>query len=217
MTTIRLAPSATSPAIREFDYLVRCITVGDAAVGKTCLVQRFEKDLFLETCETIGVDLSIVYLEQGDKTIKMHLWDTAGQERFASITSAYFRSAHAVAFTYDVTNPDTLTHLKEKWIPDFQVYAEGRQVSMILLGNQSDRSYSQETVQEAQELASHYGMAHMLVSAKTGDGVSKAFCSLIEECLERQATDVKRSRPSPKPTTQAMVRSHFWDSWCSLV
>eukprot|EP00049_Salpingoeca_infusionum_P001944 m.52221 g.52221 ORF g.52221 m.52221 type:complete len:120 (-) comp11291_c0_seq3:1100-1459(-) len=109
MTTIRLAPSATSPAIREFDYLVRCITVGDAAVGKTCLVQRFEKDLFLETCETIGVDLSIVYLEQGDKTIKMHLWDTAGQERFASITSAYFRSAHVRLMLMSVVHAHACT------------------------------------------------------------------------------------------------------------
>lgn len=43
--------------------------------------------------------------------VKMQVWDTAGQERFRSITNSYYRGAHCVIVTVDLTDAESLTHL----------------------------------------------------------------------------------------------------------
>ena len=42
---------------------------------------------------------------------KVQIWDTAGQERFRTITSAYYRGAHGIGLTYDVTCRDSFENI----------------------------------------------------------------------------------------------------------
>ncbi|EWC88604.1 hypothetical protein PFNF54_02635, partial [Plasmodium falciparum NF54] len=42
------------------------------------------------------IDFKVKYLKIDNKTIKVGIWDTAGQERFRTLTSAYYRNAHAI-------------------------------------------------------------------------------------------------------------------------
>lgn len=56
---------------------------------------------------TIGVDFKIRNNEVDGKTIKLQIWDTAGQERFKTITSSYYKGAHGIIVTYDITDRDS--------------------------------------------------------------------------------------------------------------
>ena len=80
------------------------VLVGNAGVGKTCLVRRFTQVVQLRSSQmsgllkavqgmfppgqgaTIGVDFMIKTVEIDGEKIKLQIWDTAGQERFRSIT-----------------------------------------------------------------------------------------------------------------------------------
>ncbi len=58
---------------------------------------------------TIGVDFALRTIDcptsnGGNKIVKLQMWDTAGQERFRTITSSYYRGAHAVLIVFDVTS-----------------------------------------------------------------------------------------------------------------
>jgi Ras-related protein Rab-2A len=79
--------------------------IGNSAVGKSCLMQRFLKNDFIDEHEvTLGVEFGSMMMKIEDTMFKMQIWDTAGQESFHSISKIFYRGAHAVLMCYDVGN-----------------------------------------------------------------------------------------------------------------
>ncbi|CAB1332866.1 unnamed protein product [Coregonus sp. 'balchen'] len=67
---------------------------GDLNVGKTCLINRFCKDVFTRNhTATIGVDFEIERFELSGAPFSLQIWDTDGQEEFKCIASACYRGA----------------------------------------------------------------------------------------------------------------------------
>ena len=61
-------PSQDSDA----DFIFKIVLIGDAAVGKTCLLQRFRYGTYSERHNsTIGVDYSIKNITVDGKTVKV--------------------------------------------------------------------------------------------------------------------------------------------------
>lgn len=56
----------------QYDFLFKLVLVGDASVGKTCVVQRFKTGVFSERqSSTIGVDFTMKTLEIQGKRVKV--------------------------------------------------------------------------------------------------------------------------------------------------
>lgn len=56
----------------SFDYLFKIVLIGDPGVGKTCLVQRFDRGTYLERHgSTIGVDFTMKTITIDEKKIKV--------------------------------------------------------------------------------------------------------------------------------------------------
>ena len=56
----------------SYDYLFKVIVIGDAGVGKTCIVQRFKSGTYIERHgNTIGVDFTLKTLDIEGKKIKV--------------------------------------------------------------------------------------------------------------------------------------------------
>jgi|LauGreDrversion4_2_1035121.scaffolds.fasta_scaffold368426_3 GTPase SAR1 family protein len=74
----------------------KVILIGDAAVGKTSILQRFIHNKFkLEYNCTIGVDYWVKSLSiDNENTVDLQIWDTCGQERYKTITRQYYRDTH---------------------------------------------------------------------------------------------------------------------------
>ena len=67
---------------RSMFQQLQVVLVGNAGVGKTCLVRRFTQGMFPPgQGATIGVDFMIKTVEIDGEKIKLQIWDTAGQER----------------------------------------------------------------------------------------------------------------------------------------
>ena len=94
------------------------LTLGDSAVGKTCLLLRYSDDTFEKHfMTTIGIDFKSKELtlddgEGGQKEVQLRIWDTAGQERFRTITTSYIRGADGVLLVYDITDPNTFSSMR---------------------------------------------------------------------------------------------------------
>jgi small GTP-binding protein len=121
---------------------------------------------------TIGVEFGSFGLRlDGGKIIKLQIWDTAGQESFKSVTRIFYRGAHCVFLTYDVTREETFVNLLD-WLKEIKQHAS-EEVRVYLIGNKSEMEEQREvTFQRALEFANEYKLHKVFeTSAKTGYNV----------------------------------------------
>mmetsp|Transcript_8767 Transcript_8767/g.23148 ORF Transcript_8767/g.23148 Transcript_8767/m.23148 type:complete len:618 (-) Transcript_8767:71-1924(-) len=166
----------------------KLLVVGDAGVGKTCLITRFVDDVFSSTCKsTIGVDFKATTIEMDGKAVQLQVWDTAGQERFRALTTSYYRGAHGVILVYDVTEQASFDHLAS-WIKDVDLYS-GEEVTKLLIGNKDD-NHKQKVVDPelAREFAKDHSMLFMEASAMRSLNVTAAFKLLVAEVMHQADT-----------------------------
>ncbi|CAE8607299.1 unnamed protein product, partial [Polarella glacialis] len=79
----------------------KLVLLGDASVGKSCLVVRFAKGEFFEYQEpTIGAAFMTQTVSLSTEVVKFEIWDTAGQERYKSLAPMYYRGAAAAVVVY---------------------------------------------------------------------------------------------------------------------
>jgi Ras-related protein Rab-8A len=77
---------------QPFDHMIKILLIGESGVGKTCILQRFNKGEFLVNhLTTIAIDFKVKFFEVNGVKLKMQIWDTAGQERFHTLTSGFFK------------------------------------------------------------------------------------------------------------------------------
>jgi len=189
---------------------LKVLLIGDSSVGKSAILQRYCSDLFNsdEAVATIGVDHKVQQLEIGGTVVRLIIWDTAGQERFRTMTSSYYRGAHAIMLVFDVTNRETFEHLP-KWLEECNTFIDfsSRPVKKMIVGNKIDRASAIVVSNgEAKQLAQSCGAKYVETSAKTRAGVAEAFESLVGEALADkrllQDADNEMSEPRVRLTSQ---------------
>jgi len=122
-----------------WDYVLKFVLIGDAAVGKSSLLVRLTDERFLTNPDaTLGVEFGskLIHIPDEDKTIKLQCWDTAGTEYFRSITRSYYRGAAGALLVYDVTNRASFEHA-EDWLKDVRDHADPN-LTCILVANKVD-------------------------------------------------------------------------------
>uniref|UniRef100_A0A2K6CSG9 RAB, member of RAS oncogene family like 2B n=1 Tax=Macaca nemestrina TaxID=9545 RepID=A0A2K6CSG9_MACNE len=96
MAEDRTKPSELDQGKYDADDNVKIICLGDSAVGKSKLMERFLMDGFQpQQLSTYALTLYKHTTTVDDKTILVDFWDTAGQERFQSMHASYYHKAHA--------------------------------------------------------------------------------------------------------------------------
>lgn len=176
--------------MEDYKYLFKVVLVGNAGVGKTCLVRKFTQGIFPPgQSATIGVDFMIKTVKVGEDKIKLQIWDTAGQERFRSITQSYYRSAHAIVLVYDVACQPSFDCLPE-WLGEIEQYAN-RRVFKILVGNKVDKGDEREIPERiGKNFADANGFDYFLeTSALDATNVDLLF----HEVATRLTNDMKKS------------------------
>ena len=162
--------------------VIKVVIAGDENVGKTSLVRRYCEGKFDESrVATIGVDFQTQTCQLPDGAVKLSIWDMAGQERFRFFRQDFYRGALATALVYDVTVADSLPNL-DTWAKDVLEIVPNQK--FIVVGNKTDME-NVVNAAAAQELASKYNAAHILTSAKYGDGVEELFTSLASMAVNK--------------------------------
>ena len=151
--------------------------------GKTCLLLRFTDDSFTANhLTTIGIDFKIKIINLENKLIKLQIWDTAGQERFRTITKTYYKGAHGIILTYDVTDQNSFKNIRN-WIKQIEANAQTN-VCKVLVGNKCDKPDRVVTEEEGKKLAEDFSMSFFETSAKTNQNVNEVFNFLTQEILK---------------------------------
>ena len=112
------------------------LIVGNGAVGKSSMIQRYSRGTFTKSYKkTIGVDFLEKQLRVHGEDVRLMLWDTAGQEEFDAITKAYYRGAQACVVAFSTTDRASFDAVK-KWKK--KVEDECGHVPMVLVQNKID-------------------------------------------------------------------------------
>lgn len=154
--------------------------LGDFAVGKTSLVQRYVYNLFSESyLSTIGVNISRKELTLSNGVlVRLLIWDLAANEKFNGTRASYLKGAAGALLVCDLTRPQTLQSLQKYYQRLREVIP---QASVLMLGNKLDLIPKEsQTINQIFITASEYKIPYSITSAKTGDGVENAFIKLVE-------------------------------------
>ncbi|MGH0186292.1 UNVERIFIED_CONTAM: hypothetical protein FKN15_020782 [Acipenser sinensis] len=165
----------------------KVVVVGDLYVGKTCLINRFCKDIFDRDYKaTIGVDFEIERFEIAGVPYTLQVWDTAGQEKFKCIASAYYRGAQVIITVFDLADIKTLEHTRQ-WLEDALKENEPGSCFIFLVGTKKDlvsQAECERTENDAIKMASEMHAEYWSVSAKTGENVQGFFFRLAAIAFE---------------------------------
>ena len=170
---------------KDYDYIFNIVLIGYTYVGKSCILVRFSDDVFVENyVTTIGVDFRFKTMIVKNKIAKIQIWDTAGQERYRSITTAYYRGAAAIIICCDSTNKESFYNINN-WIDEISKYTD-KDVDKLVLMNKCDLIQERQIDKnEISKFEKENGLKIMEVSAKTGNGIDKAFEYIIERLIDK--------------------------------
>jgi small GTP-binding protein len=187
-------------------YIFKFIIVGNSAVGKSCLLLRFDEDRFQPIHDvTVGVTFSIKMVQIEGQDVKVQIWDTAGQEIFRSITRSYYRDSACAIIVYDITDKSSFDKVEE-WIRDVCNLAPP-DCLLVLFGNKVDLEQQRAILAEqGQDLADRHGLLFFETSAATGRNVAHAFNECVTAVYTRAKTagaqvSEKKVTVAPRPKT----------------
>jgi len=183
------------------EILFKGILIGEAGVGKSCILHRIITNEFKEDYDvTIGAEFSSIIAKIKGKTIKMQVWDTAGQENFRSMIRVFYKGSHAAFLVYDITKKETFERLEE-WIADIRENALP-EVKIMLVGNMSDQSpLRQVSTEMANELCKRFQLTGFHeTSAKSGEGIKEIFKDIAKSLY---LTTGPTTEPSPTTSTSS--------------
>lgn len=180
----------------EVESAVKVLVVGDGAVGKSSLIQRYCKGIYTDAYKkTIGVDFLERQIQVQATDLRLMIWDTAGQEEFDAITKSYYRDAEACVVAFSTTDRTSFEAV-ESWIA--KVEAECGPIPMVLIQNKIDLvEQAVMTREESEELAKKVALKFYRTSVQENYNVNEVFTYLCELFLERKQKDQQTSKSAP--------------------
>jgi Ras-related protein Rab-28 len=165
----------------EEDIIIKqfkIILLGDGAVGKTSVANRFTDDRFSQNYkQTVGVDFFIKRINlPPNLQIALQIWDIGGQSIGSKMITNYIAGADAVLLCYDVTSYESFANL-EDWYRLVLRTFQGKDLPYIaLIGNKNDlRHMAAVKNTQHSKFADENSMVAFLMSAKNGDQVKHCF------------------------------------------
>lgn len=148
--------------------------VGDFAVGKTSLTQRFVNNVFSDKyLTTVGVKIDTIEID----TTKLVIWDVAGRDALSPINVSYLVGASGYLLVVDGTRHETL-----KQAEALKQTVENRigEVPFVLVINKYDDCDNWLVDNNITKQFEEKGWTVILTSAKDNHNVEQAF-SLLNE------------------------------------
>lgn len=180
------ADAAYAKRIAEADSLkpadVKIIMLGDSAVGKSKLMERFLlEDYNPRALSTFALTLFRYNYCESERDVAVDFWDTAGQEQFNKLHASYYYQANACILGFDVTRKVTYKNL-QVWYQELRRYCPD--IPVILVGNKIDADPGM--AKKKFNFATEHNLPFYFVSAAEGTNVVRVFSEAIKLAVKNK-------------------------------
>ncbi|XP_050732356.1 rab-like protein 2A [Eriocheir sinensis] len=170
------------------ELAVKVICLGDSAVGKSKLVERFLLDGYQhQQLSTFALTLHRYRTNVNGTDVLVDFWDTAGQERFQTMHPSYYHQAHAAILIFDGTRKITYKNLPA-WYKELRDHRP--EIPVFCAVNKIDENT--DIAGKSFAFPERHKLPFYYVSASTGANVVRLFRDAISAALEykKNPTDV---------------------------
>ena len=169
------------------DFVFKITVIGNGGVGKTSLIRKYTKGSFQkEYIKTLGAQFSKYDEKIHGNAVKLFFWDIAGQSQFSFMRPTFYKGSKAaiIVFSHGPGEGDTFNDVEE-WHEDIKKYCGD--IPIILFGNKIDLTVPEKLDDEkAVKFSENRNfLGYYRTSAKTGNGVYKAFQAIIKNLYEK--------------------------------
>ncbi|KAL4710509.1 hypothetical protein ACJJTC_008911 [Scirpophaga incertulas] len=167
---------------------IKCVLVGDGAVGKSSLIAAYAQDTFREEYQPTAYDTFNVVVDVDDRPVCVEICDTAGQESMSELRELCYPGTDVLMLCFSVVRPETYRSAARSWASA----AAGVGAPLVLVGTQADLATDPAVLQtlrargehpiteaEAKALASEIHAVYVETSAKTRRQLKDAFDAAI--------------------------------------
>jgi Ras-related C3 botulinum toxin substrate 1 len=183
---------------------IKCVVVGDGAVGKTCLLISYTTGAFPgEYIPTVYHNYSANVMVDGNPIV-LGLWDTPGQEDYDRLRPLSYPQTNVFLLCFSVISNSSFENVKTKWVPEIQHHAPN--VPILLVGTKSDLRKDENTIKQlnsrqqsmvaleaAQRMAKEIGAVNFLeCSALTQEGLKQVFDEAIRAAMSKPTGKKKK-------------------------
>ena len=168
---------------------LKLIIIGDSAVGKTSIVNKFVKNIFEDsTFATITPCYLRKIITINDILYNINIWDIPGQDRNPILTHPFVKDAKGVIYTYEVNKTISCENLLN-WEESLKSYQDIEEIPKIILANKSDLLENKNDYDNNLKSLKEYSeklrcLNYYMTSAKTGNNIDDAFNFLINETIK---------------------------------
>lgn len=115
---------------------VKCLVVGDGAVGKTSLLIRYHtKEFPHEYIPTVFDQHETTQVVSG-REVGIEFWDTAGEEEYDRLRPLSYSNSNVFLICFSVANQHSFENVKKKWVTEVRHYCPD--VPIILVATKCD-------------------------------------------------------------------------------
>ncbi|MBN3284021.1 RHOG protein, partial [Polyodon spathula] len=183
---------------------IKCVVVGDGAVGKTCLLISYTTNAFpKEYIPTVFDNYSAQVTVDG-RTISLNLWDTAGQEEYDRLRTLSYPQTNVFVICFSIASPPSYENVKHKWHPEVTHHCPNTPI--LLVGTKKDlrndaellkklKEQNQTTISQQQgtTLARQiHAIKYLECSALNQDGIKEVFAEAVRAFLNPLPVTTKK-------------------------
>jgi Ras-related C3 botulinum toxin substrate 1 len=175
---------------------IKCVVVGDGAVGKTCILLSYTTNSFPTDYIPTVFDCYSSHVMVDGEIVNLSLWDTAGQEDYDRLRPLSYPQTDVFVICYSVAAPVSFHNVRTKWYPEIAHHVPG--APLVLVGTKSDLRASRPPEScvppsEISQLALELHCPSIECSAMTLVGVKDMMDTAIREALRGREAAKRRA------------------------